>query len=425
MKFQVSQSIDFNQMLVFSVFGHLLLLTAVLFSPKPSLPKEVIVPAFMVNLVSGPAGFKADAEKRINPPAKAQKPDLKKLKKKITASKPSVMKKVSRVTTPKSKKVLEELSKLETNMDIPQKKNMVEELDQLARLEKPKSKPKSKLLEAKSIASVSEETFRELETLKNKKVNEVKAIAPALLSKDVLMNFEELKVEESLPEHLPKEVLVESSQKSVSEEKESEKPKGSEVDLLKQLQQLAKLDSTNAPEVESRKTQEKMQGGSGSFDSIIDKFSSLSLESYPVEVEVSSARLESPKFKSKLRTLPKGSRAKTKSSAGDSYVFASEKINPGADVKSLYAAMVQDKVFKNWKEPLAEEHSQETVVSFLIFSHGNIDKPFIKKSSGVGALDSLAVRAVLDSTPFPEFPKELKMSNLRINIYFKYVSKDN
>ena len=425
MKFQVSQSIDFNQMLVFSVFGHLLLLTAVLFSPKPSLPKEVIVPAFMVNLVSGPAGFKADAEKRINPPAKAQKPDLKKLKKKITASKPSVMKKVPRVTTPKSKKVLEELSKLETNMDIPQKKNMVEELDQLARLEKPKSKPKSKLLEAKSIASVSEETFRELETLKNKKVNEVKAIAPALLSKDVLMNFEELKVEESLPEHLPKEVLVESSQKSVSEEKESEKPKGSEVDLLKQLQQLAKLDSTNAPEVEIRKTQEKMQGGSGSFDSIIDKFSSLSLESYPVEVEVSSARLESPKFKSKLRTLPKGSRAKTKSSAGDSYVFASEKINPGADVKSLYAAMVQDKVFKNWKEPLAEEHSQETVVSFLIFSHGNIDKPFIKKSSGVGALDSLAVRAVLDSTPFPEFPKELKMSNLRINIYFKYVSKDN
>ena len=427
MKFQISQSIDFNQMLVFSVFGHLLLLTAVLFFPKPSLPKEVIIPAFMVNLVSGPSGFKPAAGKPINPPAKAKNPDPKKVKKKITASKPSVMKKVPRVTTPKSKKVLEELSKLEKNMAIPTKKNMVEELDQLARLEKPKPKlkPKPKFLEAKSIASVSEETFRELETLKNKKVNEVKAIAPALLSKDILMNFEELKLEESLPEHLPKEISVENSQKSVSEEKESEKPKGSKVDLLKQLQQLAKLDSTNAPEVEIRKTQKKMQGGSGSFDSIIDKFSSLSLESAPVKVEVSSARLESPKFKSKLRTLPKGSRAKTKSSAGDSYVFASEKINPGADVKSLYAAMVQDKVFKNWKEPLAEEYSQETVVSFLIFSHGNIDKPFIKKSSGVGALDSLAVRAVLDSTPFPEFPKELKMSNLRINIYFKYVSKDN
>ena len=70
MKFQISQSIDFNQMLVFSVFGHLLLLTAVLFFPKPSLPKEVIIPAFMVNLVSGPSGFKPAAGKPINPPAK-------------------------------------------------------------------------------------------------------------------------------------------------------------------------------------------------------------------------------------------------------------------------------------------------------------------------------------------------------------------
>ena len=81
MRAQFSKSIDFNQMLVFSVFGHLLLLTAVLFFPKPSLPKEVIVPAFMVNLVSGPAGFKSDAEKCINPSAKAKKPDLKKVKK--------------------------------------------------------------------------------------------------------------------------------------------------------------------------------------------------------------------------------------------------------------------------------------------------------------------------------------------------------
>jgi len=42
----------------------------------------------------------------------------------------------------------------------------------------------------------------------------------------------------------------------------------------------------------------------------------------------------------------------------------------------------------------------------------------------VEALDTLAVSAVLDSVPFPEFPQELKMSNLHINIYFKYVPKD-
>jgi len=64
------------------------------------------------------------------------------------------------------------------------------------------------------------------------------------------------------------------------------------------------------------------------------------------------------------------------------------------------------------------------VVSFYIFPGGNIDKPIVKKSSGVEALDTLAVRAVLDSAPFPKFPEELKMSNLHVNIYFKYVPKD-
>ena len=39
-------------------------------------------------------------------------------------------------------------------------------------------------------------------------------------------------------------------------------------------------------------------------------------------------------------------------------------------------------------------------------------------------LDALAVRAVLDSVPFPEFPKELKAANLHLEMYFKYVPKD-
>jgi len=97
--------------------------------------------------------------------------------------------------------------------------------------------------------------------------------------------------------------------------------------------------------------------------------------------------------------------------------------NTLTDVKSKYIGLVQEKIYKNWKEPLAEEHNQETVVSFYIFPRGNIDKPFIKKSSGVTTLDTLAVQAVLDSAPFPELPKELNMSNLHVNIYFKYVPK--
>ena len=93
------------------------------------------------------------------------------------------------------------------------------------------------------------------------------------------------------------------------------------------------------------------------------------------------------------------------------------------DVQAEYARMVQEKIYRNWRDPLAESHSREAVVSFHIFPQGTIDRPFIKQSSGVKGLDALAVDAVLDSAPFPPFPKELKMSNLFLSIYFKYVPK--
>ena len=85
----------------------------------------------------------------------------------------------------------------------------------------------------------------------------------------------------------------------------------------------------------------------------------------------------------------------------------------------------KEKIYKNWRDPLAERHSKEAIISFHIYPKGNIDKPFIKQSSGVEILDALAVRAVNDSVPFPAFPKELKKSNLFLDIYFKYVPKDN
>jgi TonB family protein len=151
-------------------------------------------------------------------------------------------------------------------------------------------------------------------------------------------------------------------------------------------------------------------------------FGSLLVDSERVKLEVSSAKIDSTSFQSKLRSLPKT--IHTPSESGDSYVFTEKEGVPGSDIQSLYVGMIQERIYKNWREPLAEEHNQETVVSFFIFPHGNVDKPFVKKSSGVEALDTLAVRAVLDSVPFPEFPKELKLSNLNINIYFKYVPKD-
>jgi TonB family protein len=421
MRVQFSPSIDFNQMLVFSVFWHLLLLTVVLFLPKTSLPDTAVVPAFMVNLVSEPMGSQAPKSKHSKPHFKVEKSKVKNLTpkalalKRTTVSKPAVVKEV-----PASKGILAALNKLESNTALPPKKKMIEELDQLARLEKPKQKPlASKRIKKKT---VTEETFRELEVLKNKRIGDVKAVAPAPLQEDILKDFEDLKVEESLLETQQKEVSAETPKKQESEKTVTEKPQAPEVDLLKELKQLAKLDARPAPEaVNSVKSTQK---SSEYFDSIAEKFGLLSVDPEPVRVEVSSAKLDSTSFQSKLRSLPQTAHTSSELGAEDSYVFTEKEGIPGSDIQSLYVGMIQERIYKNWREPLAEEHNQETVVSFFIFSHGNVDKPFVKKSSGVEALDALAVRAVLDSVPFPEFPQGLKMSNLHINIYFKYVPKN-
>jgi TonB family protein len=421
MRVQFSPSIDFNQMLVFSVFWHLMLLTVVLFLPKPHLPDTAVVPAFMVNLVSEPMGSKAPTPKRSKPSVKFQKSRIKKLSQKAPAlkrtmvSKPTLVKEV-----PKSKGMLEELNKLETNKALPPKKKMMAALDQLARLKK--SKPLARKSIKKTI--VSEESFRELEALRNKRIDEVKAVAPVPLQEDILKDFEELKMEKSPLEAPQKEVSVEKQQKKEPEKTVTEKPQATEVDLLKELQQLAKLDAIPVPKVEAVKPQKSIQKSSEYFDSIVEKFGSLSVDSEPVKLEVSSAKLDLKSFQSKLRSLAKPTHTPSESGVEDSYVFTKKEGVPGSDIQSLYVGLVQERIYKNWREPLAEEHSQETVVSFFIFPHGNVDKPFVKKSSGVEALDTLAVRAVLDSVPFPEFPQELKMSNLHINIYFKYVPKD-
>ena len=82
MRAQFYKSIDFNQMLVFSVFGHLLILTFVLFLPKPPLAVKAVVPAFMVSLVESPSGNKYAVKKKPfrkkKAPIKKKKPGAKK-----------------------------------------------------------------------------------------------------------------------------------------------------------------------------------------------------------------------------------------------------------------------------------------------------------------------------------------------------------
>ena len=482
MRVEFPQSIDFNQMLVFSVFLHLFILTFALFLPKPSLELKPIVPAFMVNVVEISSGEKAPIKQR---PAKNEqavikksRPSIKKSKTLLKQNKKSlvVKKAVQKQSKPKTNKIINALKDLDKKTaavaPLPAKK-MFEELDQLAKLEqskKPIAKPKNK-------KNNLEETFRELKKLKDKKIQIAKKKVPKPVIKNLLEDFDDLKMEEVVEEKRKekqqpvKKNLVEDidnlkiakafeqkeleKQKPVMknllenfddlkmeelvEQKKVEKKhdlvkkkidgeKASVVEkrnLLNELENLAKLDSTNKKD--EKESVEKViaeEKENKVYESVLKKLESISVASSRVAVEIADPKLDKSKYQSKLRTLT-GTPRKTEIPSDDnSFVFSEREGTPGADVQSLYALLIREKIYKNWRDPLAEQHSKEAIISFHIFPKGNIDKPFIKQSSGVEVLDTLAVRAVLDSVPFPQFPKELKKSNLLLSIYFKYVPKD-
>ena len=477
MRAEFPQSIDFNQMFVFSVFGHLVILTIVLFLPKPLQEAKVVVPAFIVSLVETSSGNKLAAQKKTagdrKSPIKKSKPKAKKpaVAKRVTKKQVAKKQVVKKKSPPKPNKILTALKKLDKKTvavaPIPAK-NMLEQLDQLALLEYPQktvTKPKRKNL-------VLEETLRELEQVKDKKVEIRKEISPKPMPESLLEDFEELKMEEVVKQKEIKK-LPDSSEEKVGGEKTA-KSVAEKRNLLRELDKFAKLKLT-----EKNKGKEQIaevaveEQASKPYDSVLEKFKSLTVESSRVTVVVSGAKLEASEFQSSLRTLPdspalevpgakleeskfqsslraldspalevpgaKLEESKFQSSlrALDSPVSASSNSveEPhissdregalAADIKSLYAGLVQEKIYKNWRDPLAERHSKEAIISFHIFPKGNIDKPFIRQSSGVGVLDTLAVAAVHDSVPFPPFPKDLKMPNLFLSIYFKYVPKND
>jgi hypothetical protein len=417
MRAQFSKSIDFNQMLVFSVFGHLLVLTFILFLPRPLLAVKAVVPAFMVSLVESPSGNKHAVKKKnvrkSKPPIKKRKPGAKSniTKKNIFKKKKAPIKKDS-----KPNKILVELNRLDKKVvavvPVPTKK-MFEDLEQLALLER----LKKSIAKPKMEKPVLEETFRDLEKLKSKKVKVEKGVPPTIKLENLLEDFEDIKMQE----------VAEQGEiaKPIGGEKTSE-PTTKKRNLLRELEKLTKLGSMVKQDNEDEILDGKVEDvGSKAYESLLEKFESLSVESLRVEVEVAGVRLDRSEFQSKLRALPDSPPEKTETKSEDeSYVFSDLEGTPAADIQSLYAGIVQERIYRNWRDPLAERHSKEAIISFHIFPKGNIDKPFIKQSSGVETLDTLALRAVLDSLPFPDFPKELKMSNLFLSIYFKYVPKD-
>ena len=142
----------------------------------------------------------------------------------------------------------------------------------------------------------------------------------------------------------------------------------------------------------------------------------------PYRDRVAFKEFQSGIRKMKAPVLPKSSEtAKPETSA-----FAEREDTSEPGPVSSYIDKVYKRVYSKWKTPLGTKDNNVRVnITFNIFKGGNIDKPVISKSTGDENLDSLALKAIHDSAPFPPLPKEWKPPHLKVNMLFRYVPVAN
>ena len=415
MRVEFLPSIDFNQMLVYSTFTHLLFLTWVMFLPDHRTQEQIVVPTFRLDLIelspkeNAPSSKKqqavpsASAKKKAEPKAK---PIVKKLKR--SALKPKAKKspppkpiiKAKQLPPPKPiikeskarKKILEDLKSFESNSI---KRSPLEQLDLLARLA-------PKVQEEKVIPpkAMQEETFREPEREKAAELpvkTEPEIRVPPVDDIETTAKERELI---ALSEQLVKLDLrkeVQSTSALMTELEAIENKEVHPTDILMDGEQFEKSDSFSA--FKSIKGE--------SFNSVVEKFQDLEESSEEIKIDVSQGQMVLKEFKTSIQR-------------GGVPVSETKTEPETSSALSLYVGKVYKRVYSKWKTPLGSKFENATV-SFTIFSKGNINSPVIRKSAGDKNLDSIAVRAIMDAVPFPVLPEELHRPNLKVNIIFKYV----
>ena len=395
MRVEFLPSIDFNQMLVYSTFVHLLFLTWVMFLPDPRTQEQIVVPTFRLDLIE-----LSPKAKPASSPKKKVAPIKKPIAKKLTRSK--LKPKTKQLPPPKPiikkskprKKILEDLKSLESNLP---KQSTLQQLDLLARLT-----PKAQEKKITSPKAMQEETFRELEREKEAELPAEPKPEKLLPRVDDIEITKKKSESIALSEQLVKLDLKKEAQSTSSLMKELEAIEKKEIhptDIL--------LEGEHFEESKSPSAFKDIKGDS--LTSVVEKFQELEDSSEEIKIDISQGRVVFKEFKTSIQR---------------SGVPVPETESEVSSALSLYVGEVYKRIYSRWKTPLGQKIS-DVVVSFTIFSKGNINNPTIRKSAGDKNLDSIAVRAILSSVPFPALPKELHRSNLKINIVFNYVPEKN
>ena len=436
MRVEFLPSIDFNQMLVYSTFAHLLFFTWIMFFPNPKNQERIVVPTFRLDLIELSPKAKSAASPKAKSAASPKAKPLVSLKKAVAPKTKATVEKLKRSTLkpkqllppkpkqllpskPKQllppkpiikkskarKKILEDLKSLESKLP---KKSALQQLDLLAGLN-------SKTKEEKIIPKpMQEEVFRELSDKKvgklfakiepkEKPTVKAKPEEPLPLVDNVEITAKERELM-ALSEQLVKLDLSKKGQSTallLDELEAIEKRETHATDILLEAEQLSNSKIPSAFKSIKGK----------SLTSVVKKFQDLEGPSEEIEIDVSKEEAVLEEFKTSIQ------RNEVLTTDVESELEVSS-------ILSLYIGKVYKRIYSKWKTPLGSTF-EDVVVSFTIFSKGNIDAPEISKSTGDKNLDSIAVRAIIDSVPLPELPKELNRSNLKIKIVFKYVSEKN
>ncbi len=370
-------SIDFNQMLVVSVFFHFFLFTVFMFLPQTQDVVRRITPAFVVKFVDIPTGPDTEpaplAQETSVPPSPPAKP---------VAEKP----------VPQKSKPLPKPE------PIPEKsaasKALVSKLDQLSQLEKKKAIPKKEKAAVAVPKPLDDFKDMKMKTTVGKKPARKKIVKDDLTLKE--LEFEQL------------------SKKSSSHQSQNNSKKTS--NLLKELDELEKMNK----QAHASLSKPKVKKTDSNSAELLKQLESIKKENVQIKIDTSKLSSQhSKKFKSEIRDLKI---AKTQRQVAVP-AASGELGDPAADAVSKYFGEVVTKIYKNWKDPVGGGDGK-VEVSFSVFPRGNIALPKIVKSSGDPRLDNLAIRAVKNAVPLPPFPKEIKEPNLPLILKFAYVPKN-
>ena len=84
-----------------------------------------------------------------------------------------------------------------------------------------------------------------------------------------------------------------------------------------------------------------------------------------------------------------------------------------------YEALLRDRVARNWHSQELDAHIRtRTAVTFEIMRNGSIRNVRVTQSSGNFAMDQTAQRAIMQSNPLPELPREFERDSATIEFWF-------